>query len=548
MRRTIVMAEDAGEWGTVMSESSEQATRSTLSTFVTGRQRPRRDSNLMLGHASCLKRVFMAVILTRCVPFASPISRTCVQIDPCESLVYIMDLQSVHVPSQPIPFSLSVQGMIHSVQYILSLSISSCNASKRETKRDATLVDTQILPTQHNSTHISMLLPAMLGGSYQLWMEIECFQKLVDCPSDSQVSHSLQATPFNFSVSDLSQSSSNTRDQMPQSKREPASEMAKRIIHELKTIPQEQLGGVLNLLEDLAANLREGRSNTSGLPEHDAGENWIIEPDRWLEWWPSTYRDIGRNLLLLNKPENSGDLGKVFGNAQNPARSRWKEGDQIPRPEPPASTQKKKKGRQPGVVPFEFPAYVINLAHRTQRREHSEELLTNLGFSNIKFPNATLKDDVQEYHRMIDDSLPPWQRIGVHIWNEFESWGVSDMTALAYMARAIDQHACIADALAGGYPYFAIFEDDLLPVSSFADTNGRIHEAIAALPAWADILFLEMCFEECAEIKYHPGNPHMFESARPQCAAGMLFTAAGAQRALELTSPVWSSLDTMCVS
>jgi len=121
--------------------------------------------------------------------------------------------------------------------------------------------------------------------------------------------------------------------------------------------------------------------------------------------------------------------------------------------------------------------------------------------------------------------------------------------------------------LAESHELFAVFEDDLwlAPGVEYARNSStpsaqsplqqrqvraaaareRMSAAVASLPRSADVLYLEMCGENCADLRYARGNTVIARARKPFCSAAMLFTPRGAQRVLDLTLPIFDGLDLM---
>jgi hypothetical protein len=102
---------------------------------------------------------------------------------------------------------------------------------------------------------------------------------------------------------------------------------------------------------------------------------------------------------------------------------------------------------------------------------------------------------------------------------------------------------CIRLGLSTGQTIFGVFEDDLMLGASPTKTHEFIANCISELPATADLLFLEYCHETCGELIYHPRLHNIAKAHNPNCAASILFTAAGARRVLGLMSNMSLVLD-----
>ena len=89
-----------------------------------------------------------------------------------------------------------------------------------------------------------------------------------------------------------------------------------------------------------------------------------------------------------------------------------------------------------------------------------------------------------------------------------------------------------------------IAEDDLMLASaSVPQTQARICRALSDLPASADMVFLEFCFEDCS--KADPILPGLSRASQPSCSAAIYFSAKGAKRVSDLCDPVNDVIDRM---
>ena len=82
---------------------------------------------------------------------------------------------------------------------------------------------------------------------------------------------------------------------------------------------------------------------------------WSANPDAWMTSHLSIYHSAVRSAMRLNLPQ--------------------------PPPPPP--------GAPPTPPPFDFPVFVMNLAHRADKRRSTAALLRSLGFARAVFPDAT---------------------------------------------------------------------------------------------------------------------------------------------------------------
>jgi len=200
------------------------------------------------------------------------------------------------------------------------------------------------------------------------------------------------------------------------------------------------------------------------------------------------------------------------------------------------------------VVPlrpeFEFPAFVLSLPDRMDRRNHSKELLQALGFTNVFFPQLTTVKDLSpggKRHDLV--THPSW--IDPSFFKAISKTGCNtNTTALAYLARVVDQVDIMEEMIASEQSFFAIFEDDMLPVGNFTYTNKLISEALSSLPESADFLLLEMCLEDCGKTRVLD-SPRLLKPHSPLCSGATIVTRKGALTLQELIRPAFSSIDNM---
>jgi hypothetical protein len=187
---------------------------------------------------------------------------------------------------------------------------------------------------------------------------------------------------------------------------------------------------------------------------------------------------------------------------------------------------------------FDFPVFVMNLQHRTDKRRHTEKLLCDLGFSNVSFPPTTRADDV-DIAALVQAGVVSARAIPRII-------GEHGPGALRpYVATAVDRVRALARAAADGHALLGLFEDDLVAGACPAETNRRIAAALRELPPDADLLYLEACYERCGALRYSARRPGLARASRPYCSAGLIFTARGARRVAALCAPITAGFDDM---
>ncbi len=187
---------------------------------------------------------------------------------------------------------------------------------------------------------------------------------------------------------------------------------------------------------------------------------------------------------------------------------------------------------------FDFPVFVRNLPHRTDRREHMKRLLCDIGFSNVSFPTTTLADDIDIATLVLTETVAAQA-----IHRIIDTHGA--LALRPYIATAVDRVRTLKRAATDGHPLFALFEDDLVAGECPAETNRRIAAALRELPPDADVLYLEPCTEKCDSLLSSSRRPSLARASQPQCSAGMIFTLRGALRVAAMCTPITWSFDDM---
>jgi GR25 family glycosyltransferase involved in LPS biosynthesis len=187
-----------------------------------------------------------------------------------------------------------------------------------------------------------------------------------------------------------------------------------------------------------------------------------------------------------------------------------------------------------------LPAFLMNLAHSHERRASAMKILASVGFSNLTVVHGR-----------------PWRGFSIAdlLWsndfnveelqNRHSSGFYLKRALLPFLANTLDQLRLVQQAVESNLEYFAIIEDDIMLASTPEETNCRIAKAIAQLPPTADMLYLEVCYEKCDEMRVLAGRPNLLRAAFPGCSAGIVYTNKGARRLLETAMPIWDGLDVM---
>jgi len=214
---------------------------------------------------------------------------------------------------------------------------------------------------------------------------------------------------------------------------------------------------------------------------------------------------------------------------------------------------------------FDFPAFVMNLGHREDRREHSEALLGAIGFTNLIFPETVLAADINFDHAIEQGWLTRASFNGLNDRVHLRK----DSAKRAYVANTIGHLSALRQALESSSDVFVVFEDDLLPTASLFQIKQALRRLLAALTSQVshhntgtdgliDMLYLEYCYENCTHtpLLLLPGCRGMegtygcsFVRARsPICSGAIAYTRAGALRVLQQCVPIFDGIDGMLPS
>jgi hypothetical protein len=188
---------------------------------------------------------------------------------------------------------------------------------------------------------------------------------------------------------------------------------------------------------------------------------------------------------------------------------------------------------------IELPIFVMNRSDRPDRKEAISRLLARVGFTNVSFPKTIMWHDI--HVRSLENS-GKLHRSFRRFYSEYES---SRPGYLPFIANALSQMYTIQAAVDSKLPLFGIFEDDLVQGSSLARTNCRIRRALDQLPSNADMLYLEVCHENCDDSNPVPGATSLLRLSKPQCTGAIIYTLHGAEKVLKLAMPVWDFIDRM---
>jgi hypothetical protein len=117
------------------------------------------------------------------------------------------------------------------------------------------------------------------------------------------------------------------------------------------------------------------------------------------------------------------------------------------------------------------------------------------------------------------------------------------------IAKAMSNHRLFEELAADseGPEFVGIFEDDLLLTSEAHEVKQRIRDALKQLPPSADVLYLEVSWESCKDIRFNHEHPAIVRAARPSGSAAHVFTRKGILKMLQVIGQQpWHWYDLMC--
>ena len=170
----------------------------------------------------------------------------------------------------------------------------------------------------------------------------------------------------------------------------------------------------------------------------------------------------------------------------------------------------------PSFASFDFPAFVVNNPDRPDRRHHMRNFLYGLGFTNVSFPAGTSARDI-DVGALVESGIVSSEAV-----TRISSSKEKGTSAVApYIANALAHLRAIRACVEGGHVFCAVFEDDLNAPMGRAAARAHIAAALLELPAHADMLYLEACYEDCGALAYSPRCPHLARLEGPFCAAAV---------------------------
>jgi len=253
-----------------------------------------------------------------------------------------------------------------------------------------------------------------------------------------------------------------------------------------------------------------------------ARATWHGNVSAWRPWLKQSYRDAALSSLLANTPV----LQHALDTSLALRHKLHAHGSDV-------SSEPMEEGI------WRIPVAVMSQVHDVERRENSQRLLQAIGFRNVTFP-PTLKWSDINLQQLTEEGI-----FSSAFMRRMQQRGDTNPTGYArYAANALSQILRIRDAAAANEPVI-IMEDDLMSAGTLPLVRDRLSSALGNLPPNADLVFLEYCFESCANLRYHPQFPRLAKASRPSCSAAILFTAKGAQRVARSCFPIFDVIDRM---
>lgn len=185
----------------------------------------------------------------------------------------------------------------------------------------------------------------------------------------------------------------------------------------------------------------------------------------------------------------------------------------------------------------DIPIYVMNLPQRTDRKQHMKQVLSQLG---ARRESIIISSDNQDNIKMILAKDVKNRQTLIEEKKITDS--ASDKLNNPYVANALGQLDYVREIVRTGKNSI-IMEDDIVPLWSVYEIGHRLQTSIDELPSDADMLYLEICHENCEQIQ--KVGKTLYKLYEPSCSAAIYFTVKGAKKVLELCMPVFDGIDIM---
>lgn len=172
------------------------------------------------------------------------------------------------------------------------------------------------------------------------------------------------------------------------------------------------------------------------------------------------------------------------------------------------------------------------LCHIARRCVAAEQMLARVGFQHVE------RAETREGAALDVEGLVAQGQVAANF-----SKGSSPEQRLRYMANALDHRTLLERAVHSQRAWVAVFEDDLVLTSSPGEAAARIQGAIASLPADADCLHLEYCYDRCEAALFHHSIPWVSTAYEPFCSAAILYSQQGLRKLLDLSPTIYTAHD-----
>ena len=283
---------------------------------------------------------------------------------------------------------------------------------------------------------------------------------------------------------------------------------------------------VLGCAQDSLAGLgHSSRDHDSESRVESGAPGWKQNASAFRVWLTRSSRDVAFSSLLANVPAVSNFK------MNSHASGGWDGIDGL------ADTHS--SAVQCDDVVWDIPVAVMSQSHEHKRRESTSRLLREMGFRNVTFP-ATMKWSEMSVEQMTADGI-----LSTSLFRRMEERNDTNREGyIKYAANALSQIRRIRAAAAANEPVI-IMEDDLMAGGASQIVRDHLCRALSDLPATADMVYLEYCFESCIDLMYNPRYPNLAKAVHPACGVAMYFTTKGARRAADLCWPVFDVIDRM---
>ena len=185
---------------------------------------------------------------------------------------------------------------------------------------------------------------------------------------------------------------------------------------------------------------------------------------------------------------------------------------------------------------IDFPVILLSDPSTSERANSAVTFLESCGFSDVRFVHPfTRAGDIDLQQLMANGAIDDAGLMQLQ-WSAKENWLLSLSVILNHMAA-------IRLGIESGSPYFGVFEDDLMLGCGVEAARAKLLDAILELPPDADMLYLEYCLETCSRLSFRAHRRRIVPAHRPLCCAAVVFTAAGARRALARMVPAFDGID-----